>query len=101
MCVCIDLVSTSLPHPPPFSPHSLQANVDQCGGTHGRSALHYAAYHGHTETVRVLVDHRANMELKDIEGNTAMNLCTQADVLHLLSKEVCMCVSEGGWRRRE
>jgi ankyrin repeat protein len=76
-----------------------EANVDQCGGTHGRSALHYAAYHGHTDTVRVLVDHRANMELKDIEGNTAMNLCTQADVLHLLSKEtmptLCDAVQSG------
>ena len=65
-----------------------QANINQCGGSQWRSALHYAASGGHKETVRVLVRHGADLELKDGEWNTAANLCTQSDVLQLLSKEV-------------
>ena len=36
----------------------------------------------------MLVRHGADLELKDREWNTAASLCTQSDVLQLLSKEV-------------
>ena len=53
--------------------------------------------------MEVLLNHGADLAVLDADGNTPMNLCTDADILHLMSKEVssasalvcvraCVCV---------
>lgn len=44
----------------------------------GRSVLHVAAYNGHVETVRLLLDKGANVDLPDSDGKTALMLCHES-----------------------
>ena len=86
------------PLPSPSSPPP-QANINQCGGSRLRTALHYATAYHRRGVVEVLLNHGADLAVLDADGNTPMNLCTDADILHLMSKEVsstsalvCVCV---------
>ena len=38
----------------------------------GFTALHWAAWNGHTEVIRLLVEHRANLEARNIDGYTPL-----------------------------
>lgn len=43
---------------------------------HGRTALHYAAYHGHLQVVKLLVENKAKLNIKDQQNHTALiNAC--------------------------
>lgn len=39
-----------------------------------RNALHTAAQNGHTDIVRILLDHHADMDYQDADGNTPLLL---------------------------
>jgi len=39
----------------------------------GATALHRAAYMGHTSIVQLLINHRANVMLQDSDGKTALH----------------------------
>jgi len=40
----------------------------------GRTALHYAAWNGHSELVSILLSQNANVNAQDSEGTTALHL---------------------------
>jgi len=44
-------------------------------GRNGMTALHYAAANGHTDAVRVLLDHKADIEAKNKGGHDRPALC--------------------------
>ena len=65
------------------------ANVDHVEQTHGWSALIWAAKRGHRETVRVLVAHQADRQIRDDENRTALDharLKGYWEVIDLLEK---------------
>ena len=90
--------SLTFPSPPFLSILSplIQANINQCGGSRLRTALHYATNYHQRGVVEVLLEHGADLGLQDADGNTPMNLCTDADILHLMSKEVSSSTSAPG-----
>lgn len=47
------------------------------GGVHGCSPLHYAAFHGKLEVVELLIKEGSIWDLKDLSGNTPMDLAKQ------------------------
>jgi ankyrin repeat protein len=54
-----------------------------------RTPLHYAAYRGYSEAVKLLLDEGANMVLKDWRGETALELAkrkSRREVIRLLEK---------------
>lgn len=50
------------------------ANVDVQDERHGRTALHWAAYHDKFEIVKLLVNKGADWNIKDRDGKTALDL---------------------------
>ncbi len=59
--------------------HPLQAE-SACGARgEGRTPLHVAAEHGHSDNVRLLVSHGASLLTRDSLGLTAMDLAEKGD----------------------
>lgn len=54
---------------------SRQSIID-CTDLHGRTALIWAAYRGHDEAVKVLLEEGSQVTLKDRSGNTALHWAT-------------------------
>lgn len=55
----------------------------------GQSALMHASWEGHMDTVKYLLAHGANVNLKDIDGKTAINaaiLSHHEDIAEVLKK---------------
>lgn len=50
----------------------------------GWNALHYSAYAGHTDIVRLLIDHKADLDAKAPNGQTALMLATSARQLEVV-----------------
>lgn len=78
----------------------------------GRAALHWAAANGHLETVQIILDSAADIDVQDIEGSTAVHLAASSRkvfggfpaVVDLLLTEGCDCMiednaSKTAWRR--
>ena len=55
-----------------------QTPVDAVDELHGRQALRLAAQDGRPESVRRLLEHGADPDLRDEHGHTAMDLCQPA-----------------------
>ena len=58
--------------------------------TNRRSVLHYAAFDGHTECVRLLLPNNCNVDTQDDEGWTAVILASQeghAEIVKLICQE--------------
>jgi len=69
-----------------------QADVNQLEATSGRSALHKAAFWGHTEMTRYLVkEAKINPDVQDIFGDTALH-----DAAKFGHTEVAKILVEGG-----
>lgn len=47
-------------------------------GPYGWTALHRAAQNGHEATVRLLLNHGADVQARDIRGKTALNRAAEA-----------------------
>jgi ankyrin repeat protein len=47
-------------------------DVDEYKNVDGWSTLYCACYEGHTECVRLLIDHKANVNAKDEDGSSAL-----------------------------
>ena len=61
--------------------------MNQKGGSHLRTPLHYASQGGHTHIVQLLLSAGANEFSRDIGGYTPLNLC-KGDACRLLNKVV-------------
>ena len=59
--------------------------MDQVENTNGWTALIWAVKQGHVETTKVLLEHRANRQLKDFSGKTAMDWARETKQPGLLS----------------
>ena len=57
-----------------FSADEAKAAIDQVDTRRGVAALHYAAWKGHFECVKLLLDNGASTTLKDFEGKTPLVL---------------------------
>lgn len=57
------------------SPASVNLTVPEL---QGKTALHYACYHGHIHVVKLLMEYGANPELEDDQGNNANAVVDQA-----------------------
>lgn len=55
----------------------LGANPDAATQSGGATALHRAAYMGHADVVRLLLDAKANARLQDADGQTALHKAVQ------------------------
>jgi ankyrin repeat protein len=55
----------------------------------GRTALHWTAYSGHTDTLKLLISYGANINDQDNEGNTPLHLVSKLQIffLHNLHSE--------------
>ena len=65
------------------------ADVNAVDGGEHWSPLMFAAAEGHTDVVRLLLEHKANPALKDTDGDTARSFAAQRGhraVLDLLSR---------------
>lgn len=51
-------------------------SIIDCTDLHGRTALIWAAYRGHDEAVKVLLEEGSQISLKDRSGNTALHWAT-------------------------
>jgi ankyrin repeat protein len=54
--------------------------------TNGATALILASYKGYTKVVRLLLDKRANPNLKSNEGKTALDYAANSEIKNLLTK---------------
>lgn len=61
-------------------------NLNESGSSSERTALHWAAYHGHMQIVRYLIDLGAHVDVQDKEKNTPFNLVIQSDRVNLTIK---------------
>ncbi|VDK70870.1 unnamed protein product, partial [Gongylonema pulchrum] len=52
-------------------------NVNAVGGVLSSTPLHWAARHGHTHMVALLVTHGADLHLRDVEGFTPLHVAVQ------------------------
>ena len=63
-----------------------QANVNARGGSHQRTALHYASLNNHVAIATILLEAGANEFARDMSGYTPLNLCMGGDMCKLLHK---------------
>ncbi|KAH7422203.1 hypothetical protein KP509_13G096400 [Ceratopteris richardii] len=65
--------------------------VNKVAGTHGRSALHLAALHGHSAVVIWLVEQKhADLNLQDIEKSTALHFSVKFGHWDVVKTLVCL-----------
>ena len=68
---------------------SLGADINAANQEDGRTSLIYAAHEGELEAVKVLVEHRADVNAVDNEGKTALNWAeeeNQSDIAAFLQE---------------
>ena len=54
----------------------------------GWTALMYASYHCHKETVQLLLNHGADVNLKNEEGQTALDLADDEEIKEMIQNHV-------------
>ena len=63
-----------------------QTSLDVNGvDSDGQSALHYASSCGHVEVVKSLLKHGVDVELRDMDGMSAMDVCDDDEIKQLLN----------------
>ena len=58
--------------------------MDAVGGSHDRTALHYASVADHVGVAKILKENNANLKVKDKNGYTAINLTKGGEMCQLL-----------------
>ena len=59
--------------------------MNQVENTNGWTALIWSAKQGHLETVRILLEHKADLEHKDFSGKTAKNWATEGQLHNIVA----------------
>ena len=60
----------------------------------GRTALHWAAIHGHERMAALVLDRRADLEARDHSGKTAMDLAEGNEVADILKVRCCSALRQ-------
>lgn len=58
--------------------------INAQGASNGYTPLHDAVWHGHLETAQVLIEMKANLEIKGYDGKTPYDLAKEYDYLDIL-----------------
>jgi len=78
--------------------HHVDVNVVSTGSDAGYTALHYAAWRGHTQTVKLLLVNKADVNARTAGGNMPIDLARRnrhADIVKLLESlqvQVQVCI---------